>query len=231
MSSTCDVSSQPSTSPSVHAAGSGGLLFNPGHGAFQLEIQQRLWGLQARLDEARPLGLLETVAGVNNLLVLFDPLLLTQDTLHEQLLSLWHSTPPKIVSGQEHVIPVDYGGEYGADLAEACDYLHLSVDDLVSLHTANVYTVACIGSMAGFAYLVGLSDQLAIPRRKTPRTNTPRGSVMIGGSQTGIQPITAPSGWNILGRTDITLFDPQAETPCLLTPGDQVRFTIRSLTP
>jgi len=220
-----------STVPSIHAAGSGGLLFNPGHGAFQLEVQQRLWALKMRLDDSALTGLLESVAGVNNLLVLFDPLIIKQEILHEHLLSMWHSTPTQAIVGQEHIIPVDYGGEYGTDFGHACDYLGLSPEELVARHSANVYTVACIGSMAGFGYLVGLPDALAIPRRKTPRTQTPRGSVMIGGAQTGIQPITAPSGWNILGRTDIALFDPHAESPCLLAPGDQIRFTIRSLTP
>ena len=78
--------------------------------------------------------------------------------------------------------------------------------------------------MPGFVYLSGLDPFLATPRRSSPRMSVPEGSVIIGGSQAGIMPITAPSGWHILGHTDLKLFDPKQDPPTAFKPGDRIRF-------
>lgn len=215
----------------LHPAGSGGLLFNPASRHFDLPLQQRLWGLQALIKRQRLKGLIETVIGVNNLLFLFDPLELGYASLSQRIQDLWPDAPARTIAGRRHLVPVDYGGEPGSDFAEACERLDMAADELAAEHCAHDYTVACVGSMPGFGYLVGLPEKLFIPRRQTPRTQVAQGSVMIGGQQTGIHPALAPSGWNVLGRTDLTLFDPHADTPCLLAPGDRVRFHIRSVAP
>jgi len=215
----------------LHLSGSGGLLFDPGGSEFQMPLQQRLWGLQDLLDTQRLPGLRETVAGVNNLLVLFDPLILSHAALREHMAALWAQATPKTVQGKEHHIPVDYGGEYGPDLENVGAALGLSVEQVIARHSEATYTVACLGSMPGFAYMTGLPDGLAVPRLQTPRLRVPKGSVMIGGVQAGILPFQAPSGWNVLGRTDVTLFDPASASPCLLAQGDLVRFVARSVTP
>jgi inhibitor of KinA len=84
--------------------------------------------------------------------------------------------------------------------------------------------VACIGFVPGFSFLTGLAKKLATPRRDSPRKEIPPGSVGIGGAQTGIYPLRSPGGWNLIGRTPLTLFDPTKNPPALLRAGDRVRF-------
>jgi KipI family sensor histidine kinase inhibitor len=81
-----------------------------------------------------------------------------------------------------------------------------------------------LGFAPGFPYLLGLDPALAMPRRSTPRTRVPAGSVAIGGLQTGIYPQALPGGWQLIGRTPLRMFDPAADTPSLLSPGDRVCF-------
>lgn len=81
-----------------------------------------------------------------------------------------------------------------------------------------------LGFTPGFAYLLGLPDALHMPRRATPRTRVPAGSVAIGGAQTGVYPRDTPGGWHLIGRTSLNLFDPARDPPALLTPGMRVRF-------
>lgn len=122
-------------------------------------------------------------------------------------------------------IPVLYGGEVGPDLPEVATHARLSVADVVRLHAGADYQVEAIGFLPGFPYLSGLAPELACPRRPVPRTAVPAGSVGIGGSQTGVYPCASPGGWNLIGRTPLRLFDPEAAHPALLRAGDRVRFT------
>jgi KipI family sensor histidine kinase inhibitor len=121
-------------------------------------------------------------------------------------------------------IPVCYGGEYGPDLDAVAKRAGLAPDEIVARHTAAEYAVAMIGFAPGFPYLLGLDPALATPRRTDPRTRVPAGSVAIGGAQTGIYPRELPGGWQLIGRTPLVLFDPRREPPCLLAPGDGLRF-------
>jgi KipI family sensor histidine kinase inhibitor len=123
-------------------------------------------------------------------------------------------------------IPVRYGGEDGPDLARVAEHAGLRPADVVRRHAAGEYIVAMLGFAPGFPYLLGLDPQLATPRLATPRTRVPAGSVAIGGGQTGLYPRTSPGGWNLIGRTDLALFDPRREPPALLAPGDRVRFVV-----
>ncbi|MGI4983367.1 MAG: 5-oxoprolinase subunit B family protein, partial [Janthinobacterium lividum] len=87
-----------------------------------------------------------------------------------------------------------------------------------------------LGFQPGFAYLGGLDPRLHTPRHATPRLQVPAGSVGIGGEQTGVYPAVSPGGWQLVGYSDLPFFDAQREPPCLMQPGDQVRFTIASVT-
>ena len=91
-------------------------------------------------------------------------------------------------------------------------------------HTGAEYIVYFLGLQPGFANLGGLDPRLETPRRVEPRIAVPAGSVGIGGAQTGVYPLATPGGWQLIGRTALALFDPQAEPPTLLAPGDRVRF-------
>jgi KipI family sensor histidine kinase inhibitor len=122
------------------------------------------------------------------------------------------------------LIPACYGGACGPDLAHVAQHCGLDAAEVVARHQAATYRVAFIGFLPGFPYLIGLDPALHLPRRATPRTRVPAGSVAIGGAQTGIYPVASPGGWHVLGRTAARLFDPAAAPPSLLRAGDQVRF-------
>lgn len=121
-------------------------------------------------------------------------------------------------------IPVCYDEKFGIDLIYLSSEKKISVEKIISLHSSVDYTVYGIGFLPGFLYLGGLSDKLYFPRRNSPRLNVPKGAVAIGGNQTGIYPQSSPGGWHIIGNTPISLFDVKKETPCVITPGDEIRF-------
>ena len=126
-------------------------------------------------------------------------------------------------------MPVQYGGAHGTDLDFIASHHHISVREVISLHTGREYTVYMMGFTPGFAYMGKLDDMLATPRLETPRIHVAAGSVGIAGSQTGIYPIDSPGGWRLIGRTSLPLFDLLADTPFLFSPGDTVQFVSEGL--
>lgn len=123
-----------------------------------------------------------------------------------------------------HVLPVVYGGDYGPDMETVAKAAKLSPAAVAKLHAGETYLVAAIGFTPGFPYLLGLPKKLATPRRTTPRLRVPAGSVGIGGDQTGVYPSETPGGWQVIGRTATSLFDPDRSEPALLALGDRVTF-------
>ncbi len=121
-------------------------------------------------------------------------------------------------------IPVSYGADAGMDLPEVAAHTGLTEVEVIARHSGAEYRVQAIGFAPGFPYLSGLPSELAIPRRATPRAKVPAGSVGIGGVQTGVYPIGTPGGWQIIGRTDLKLFDATRSEPSWLRVGDRVRF-------
>lgn len=126
-------------------------------------------------------------------------------------------------------IPVCYGEGYGPDLEEVAAYHRVSKEEIVHLHTSQVYPVHMIGFAPGFPYLGGMDTRLVTPRKSVPQTRIPAGSVGIGGAQTGIYPFETPGGWHVIGRTPLALFRPDLDPPSLLKAGDHVKFI--SITP
>lgn len=121
-------------------------------------------------------------------------------------------------------VPVCYGGKFGPDLSFVAKHNGLAEQDVIDLHTAGEYPVYMIGFAPGFAYMGGLSKRIHTPRRTSPRTGIPAGSVGIGGGQTGIYPLSTPGGWQVIGCTPVRLFTPEQEEPTLLAPGDILKF-------
>jgi len=121
-------------------------------------------------------------------------------------------------------IPTRYGDTFGPDLAFVAQHNRLTEDEVIRLHTSVEYRAYFIGFLPGFAYLGSVPASIAVPRMETPRARVPAGSVGIAGRQTGIYPMESPGGWRIIGRTELSLFDPQRDPPVLLQPGDRVRF-------
>lgn len=119
-------------------------------------------------------------------------------------------------------VPVRYDG---ADLAEVAGLWGVSPEAAVRIHTAPEYLVAFCGFAPGFGYLTGLPERYHVPRRATPRTTVPAGSVALAGPYTGVYPRSSPGGWQLLGRTDLVLWDTGRQPAALLSPGGRVRFT------
>ena len=121
-------------------------------------------------------------------------------------------------------IPVCYGGECGPDLFAVAERVRLPADEIIARHSAAEYFVLQLGFAPGFPYLHGLPPALSVPRRETPRTAVPAGSVGIANGQSCVYPIPVPGGWNLIGRTPRRLFRPEREPPVLLQAGDRVKF-------
>jgi inhibitor of KinA len=124
---------------------------------------------------------------------------------------------------------VCYGGGFGPDLEEVARRVERSVDETIALHRKAEYSVLQLGFAPGFPYLQGLPETLRLPRRATPRTVVPAGSVAIANDQTCIYPVAVAGGWHLIGRTPLKLFQPDREPPALLQPGDRVVF--RAISP
>jgi KipI family sensor histidine kinase inhibitor len=200
----------------LRPAGERGLLVE----VEELELVHRLHAALRALD---PPGVVELVPAYRTLLVVADPEQAEAlDELAARLPAL-ELPPAEAVAGDPVEIPVSYDGE---DLPEVAALTGLDAEEVVRRHTAPEYTVAFLGFSPGFPYLVGLDPSLEVPRRDTPRTSIPAGSVGLAGGQTGIYPTASPGGWRLIGRTEATLFDPGRDPPALLAPGGRLRFTV-----
>lgn len=212
----------------LHALGDAALLCELPPPA-TLSAQQRIWAL-AREASAWP-DVQEVLPGMNNLTLLFDPQQVDAGELELRVLTLWPGLAAEAEgTGRWVEIPVDYGGAHGPDLHDVARHTGLSPAEVVRRHAAGEYVVYLLGFLPGFAFMGGLAPELHTPRRREPRTAVPARAVGIGGAQTGIYPLDSPGGWQLIGRTSLTLFDPAAEPPTLLQPGDRVRFVPQSVT-
>jgi KipI family sensor histidine kinase inhibitor len=190
-------------------------------------VAARVHALAAEIERHPPRGVTDVVAAFASVAVFYD---VTQfggfDRFCEELHRLAQRADAGVVSDASLFveIPVCYGGEFGADLREVASAHDVSEAQAIALHSGAEYRVHAIGFAPGFPYLGGLPEQLATPRRSTPREQVPAGSVGIGGAQTGIYPLATPGGWNLIGRTPLRLFDPLRTPPALLRAGDRVKF-------
>jgi KipI family sensor histidine kinase inhibitor len=187
------------------------------------EINARVLALDAIVADAIP-AVVESVPTYRSLLVRYDPLLSTFDEIRTGLLAIASDLPAKPRTGRLWQVPVVYGGAFGIDLDDVAALHGLSRSGLIDRHTAPTYQVYMIGFLPGFAYLGGLDQSIATPRRTSPRLVTPAGTISIGGIQALVAAMEAPSGWHLLGRTPVRAFMPARDPPFLLTPGDRVRF-------
>jgi inhibitor of KinA len=185
--------------------------------------RRRVAAASRRLAESRLVGLIECVPGFTSLTIHYDPVQLPP----------WLDSLAHLFDGLDELagddgrvveIPVCYRGDFGPDLESLASLHGLAADDVVALHAAGDYRVHLIGFVPGFPYLGGLDARLATPRRESPRTVVPAGSVGIGGAQTGVYPVESPGGWHLIGRTPLRLFDAHRDPPALLRAGDRVRF-------
>ncbi len=184
-----------------------------------MAARARRW--RTALEAGRVRGLREWTLGVGSLLVEME----RAPAAAEIIARLEEPFLAEEPAPRRHVIPVRYDGP---DLDRVAAHTGLSVAEIIARHTAPIYRVQALGFSPGFPYLSGLDEALPTPRLDSPRARVAAGSVGIGGPHTGIYSVTGPGGWNILGHTDVRLFDPAAagEEMFLLRAGDELQFTV-----
>ncbi|PJI48888.1 MAG: allophanate hydrolase [Pseudomonas sp.] len=188
--------------------------------ALPLRIARLAERLRAELGAA----LMDCVPGWTTLLLHYDLLRIDLPQLQSRVqaaLADWPGDAQVNDAGRLHEIAVWYAGE---DLSEVARLCGLTSAQVIDLHAGRDYRVGAIGFSPGFAYLGELDERLALPRRATPRTHVPAGSLAIAERQTAVYPQASPGGWHLLGRTAQRLFDPGQPPPCPLAVGDRVRF-------
>lgn len=211
--------------PRILPAGDTALIVEFGD-AIDVEINARVLALDRLVAASAIPGLVETLPTYRSLFVVYEPLAVSYTELSAALDRLLAEVPARPVParGRFWRIPVVYGGEFGVDFAAVAARLDLGEAELIARHTAPIYRVFMIGFQPGYAYLGDLDPSLHSARHEVPRLKVPAGSVSIGGIQTSIHSVEAPSGWQLLGRTPLRLFDPTRPEPFLLATGDKVRF-------
>lgn len=195
----------------------------------------------AWLDQHPVPGMVEYIPAFTTVTIFYDPVSLyeqrkTDFSANEPIISPYEKLrlfleaalkqlsdqPP--AAGNTVEIPVLYGGEMGPDLSEVAAYHQISEEEVIRIHSEGDYHVFMIGFTPGFPYIGGLSEKIATPRKTSPRLKIPKGSVGIAGEQTGVYSLETPGGWQIIGRTPISLFRPEHNPPSYLKAGDRVRF-------
>ncbi|PID43862.1 MAG: allophanate hydrolase [Proteobacteria bacterium] len=165
-----------------------------------------------------------TVPSYNALLITLQPS--SEQNCVEKLNRVLLAVPRKKTDGQREAIeiPTWYDPEVAEYLDEITEKTGCRLEELIRLHTGQTFFVYMIGFCPGFAYMGDLPEPLRLPRRTVPQTKIPAGSVAIADFQTAVYPLAMPGGWNIIGRTPLTLFDAGRKQPGLLQQGDRVRF-------
>jgi KipI family sensor histidine kinase inhibitor len=192
----------------------------------EMTANARLQALRREIEQKSVPGLIECVPTYRSLYVHHDPLKLSRQKLKEIVSGLLGGlSDGATVCGRVLLLPVAYGGEYGPDIAAVSEHTGLSEEEIIKRHSARDCYCYMIGFTPGFGYLGGMDESLAMPRLKKPRVSIPAGSVGIAGPQTGVYSVSSPGGWRLIGRTPMTLFDPDdASCPVLFEPGGFVRF-------
>lgn len=189
-----------------------------------LDISQKVHQLAHSLESHSIAGIKGMIPAYNSLTLYADPNTFQLAQL-ESFLKSWQVSDTQVqTKGRILRIPVCYGGEYGPDLESLAKYHQLSKEELTKLHCYNLYHIYNFGFLPGFAYLGNVPTEKDSPRLNTPRTRVPTGSVAITGKQTAIYPSETAAGWQIIGRTPISVLNPAVEVPFLFRAGDQISF-------
>ena len=187
------------------------------------DIIQDIIFFERQIKEIGPV--LDTIIAYNSLLVRFPKNVTDQENIINKLKKIYKASSYLIKQDQFlWQIPVCYDVSFGIDLEEIACKKKCSVADIIKWHTEGDYLVYFLGFQPGFLYLGGLHQNLHIPRKSNPRVRVDKGSVGIGGSQTGIYPQNSSGGWNIIGKSPLNFFNMKASNPCFAKPGDRIQF-------
>ena len=188
-----------------------------------VSVNAQAIAIAAALRRAGLPGIRDVVSTFRSVAVHFDPLTIDVETIRDTLTRA-ADTPSTLAEGKTLVIPVQYGGEMGPDLRAVAAFAGISPDEVVARHAGARYRVFMLGFLPGFAYMGTVDETIAMPRHATPRVKVPGGSVGIAGRQTGVYPRDSPGGWQLIGRTPVSLFNANRVPAALVAPGDTVRF-------
>lgn len=186
-------------------------------------IQQAAHALQKQLGER----LIDLVPSYTTLMLRYNLLIDDLASLMADVAIVLNNLPkelPTHLASNIIEVPVWYDLRVGPDLPRIAKQAGLSEQEVIELHSSQIYQVFAIGFAPGFAYLGEVPEKLATPRLATPRAKVPAGSLGIADTQTALYPLVSPGGWNLIGRTPLTLFEPKREPASLLSAGQQVRF-------
>ncbi|WP_406381702.1 allophanate hydrolase subunit 1 [Streptomyces sp. NBC_01618] len=200
------------TTPTLRPCGDTGLLL-------ELPDNRLVHAYAAAVRAARVAGVVDIVPALDTLLVLIDP---RSGSMADVEARLREINVPDVAEESQRVLelPVRYDGE---DLAWVAEHCGMEEREVVAAHTSTPWRVGFCGFAPGFAYLVGGDPRLHVPRRAEPRV-VPAGAVALAGQFSSVYPRRSPGGWQLLGHTDVPMWDTSAEQPSLLLPGDQVVF-------
>jgi KipI family sensor histidine kinase inhibitor len=193
-------------------------------GDFTLQRGREARAVAAEVRRSTLPGIRDVVVTGVGVTVHVDPLGAPLDDLEALLRETSADTLLEEDEAPPVVIPVRYGGEDGPDLDEVAARCGCTTSDVIGWHSAPVYHVIMMGFVAGFGYLWPVDSRLHLPRRSTPRTRVPAGSVAIAGPQTAIYPADTPGGWHLIGRTDVRPYDATRDPIFLFETGRKVRF-------
>ena len=196
------------------------------------KVNARVVALAASLRRAHLLGVRDVVESYCAVTLHFDPLAVDVDHLASALVAEADRAAASVPNRQtgaasgDHVIvvPVCYDEEFAPDLPAVATASRCDEPEVVRRHTARTYRVYMLGFLPGFAYMASVDPTIAVPRRPAPRLSVPAGSVGIAGPQTGVYPLSAPGGWQLIGRTPLSTWDLDRPDPFLFHPGDRVQF-------
>ncbi|AQW20925.1 allophanate hydrolase [Lentilactobacillus curieae] len=169
-------------------------------------------------------GITSVVPAYHTLLVSFDALLTTRESLIEKIQKLIKNLPDaSSVKTKTWIIPVCYDSEFAPDLTDVATFGGLTPEQVIKMHTSKKYLIYFLGFLPGFAYMASVDKKIAMPRLSKPRLKIAAGSVGIAGSQTGFYPVDSPGGWRLIGKTPINLYDSTHPEP-FYQAGDFIQF-------
>ena len=211
------------SSPKITIYGDHAVLVDWETDGFSEDVNDRVHSLAGKLRESQKY--IEVVPGYDSLVCVFDLATRSIESTKRHIEDLLaRSNLGDSHTGQLIDIPVHYGGENGPDMDRICASAKLSADEVIALHSQREYRVCMMGFIPGFTFLSPAPKKLHHPRLATPRAKVPAGSIGIANWQTGIYGLESPGGWQIIGRTPLSIFDAKREAPFLLNAGDRVRF-------
>ncbi|GLQ21497.1 5-oxoprolinase subunit PxpB [Algimonas porphyrae] len=210
--------------PDIRAYGDHAVLVEWGADGFDADISDRVHALAARLRKKK--AFIEVMPGYDSLVASFDGAQMNAASARRRIKDaiVREARSETAVDGRLVEIPVSYGGADGPDLYAMADRIGKSPEAVLALHTGRDYRVCMMGFIPGFAFLSDVDPLLQHPRHATPRAVVPAGSVGIANWQTGIYGLESPGGWQIIGRTDVAMFDADRDRPFYVEAGDRIRF-------